>query len=141
MICPRNSDFRRRMLPPGTFSPPITDLGSPLMNEKWDGGHKNSKTLSRRRKGKKVRSPGSRIGGVGFDRFRPGMFIPLDGSFRLYQPSTLDQAINHGRGKGIGAQDDLPMAEGSIRGNHDGAFLISIEDHLETELNPLLAHG
>ena len=87
-----------------------------------------------------MRSPGSRIGGVGFAWFRSGMFIPLDGSFCLYQPTTVDKAIDHGRGKGIGAQDDLPMAEGSIRGNHDGAFLIPIEDHLEAELNPLLAH-
>ena len=74
----------------------------------------------------------------GLDRQK---FISLDGSFGLYQPTTVDQAIDHDRGKGIGAQDDLPMAEGSIRGNHDGAFLIPIEDHLETELNPLLAYG
>ena len=61
--------------------------------------------------------------------------------FGLYQPSTLDQAIDHGRGKGIVAQDDLPMAEGSMRGNHDGALFIPIEDHLGAELSPLLAHG
>lgn len=61
--------------------------------------------------------------------------------FGLYQPSTLDQAINHGRGKGIVAQVDLPMAEGSMRGNHDVASFIPIEDHLGAELSPLLAHG
>jgi len=61
--------------------------------------------------------------------------------FGLYQPSTLDQAVDHGRGKGIVAQVDLPMAEGSMRGNHDGAPFIPIEDHLRAELSPLLAHG
>jgi len=53
----------------------------------------------------------------------------------------VNQAIDHGRGKGIVAQVDLPMAEGSMRGNHDGAPFIPIEDHLGAELNPLLAHG
>jgi hypothetical protein len=112
------------------------------MNEKWDGGHRSREKLSGRQKEKKVRSPGGRIGGVGFAWFRSGMFIPLFGSFCLYQPATVDQAIDHGRGKGIiVGQDDLAIAEGSIRGNHDGACLIPIEDHLEAELNPLLAHG
>ena len=75
----------------------------------------------------------------GLDRQK---FIPLDGSFGLYQPTTVDQAIDHGSGKGIiVGQDDLAIAESSIRGNHDGACLIPIEDHLEAELNPLLAHG
>jgi len=70
----------------------------------------------------KVSSPDSRIGGVGFAWFRSGMFIPLDGSFCLYQPTTVDQAIDHGRGKRIiVGQDDLAIAESSIRGNHDGA--------------------
>ena len=32
------------------------------------------------------------------------------------------------------------MAEGSIRGGHDGAALIPIGDHLEEELGPLLVH-
>jgi hypothetical protein len=74
----------------------------------------------------------------GLDRQK---FIPLDGSFGLYQPSTLDQAIDHGRGKGIVAQDGLLMAERSMRGNHDGVSFIPIEDHLGAELSPLLAHG
>ena len=75
----------------------------------------------------------------GLDRQK---FIPLDGSFGLYQPTTVDQAIDHGRGKGnIVAQEDLPMAEGSMRGNHDGASFIPIEDHLGAELSPLLAYG
>ena len=62
--------------------------------------------------------------------------------FGLYQPSTLDQAIDHGRGKGnIVAREDLPMAGGSMRGNHDGASFIPIEDQLGVALSPLLAYG
>ena len=54
----------------------------------------------------------------------------------------VNEAIDHGRGKGIVVvQQGSPIPEGSIRGNHDGACLIPIEDHLEAELNPLLAHG
>jgi hypothetical protein len=39
------------------------------------------------------------------------------------------------------SQEDLPMAEGSMRGNHDGASFIPIEDHPGAELSPLLAYG
>jgi hypothetical protein len=63
--------------------------------------------------------------------------IPIDGSFCLYQPSTLDQVIDHGRGKGIVARDNLPMAEGSMRGNHDGASFIPIEDQPGSGAQPL----
>jgi len=45
----------------------------------------------------------------GLDRQK---FISLDASFGLYQPTTVDQAIDHGRGKGnIVAQEDLPMGK------------------------------
>ena len=84
---------------------------------------------------------GSRRAGIKFTGFGLVDILFDSAPFALYQLSTLDQAIDHGSGKGIVAQDDLPMAEGSMRGNHDGASFIPIEDHLGAELSPLLAHG
>jgi hypothetical protein len=52
-----------------------------------------------------------------------------------------NQAIDHGRSKGnIVAQEDLSMAGSSMRGTHNGASFIPIDDHLEAELKPLLAY-
>jgi hypothetical protein len=51
----------------------------------------------------------------------------------------VNQAIDHGRGKGIVVvQQRSPITEGSIRGDHDGAAFIPIGDHLEEEFGPLL---
>ena len=50
----------------------------------------------------------------------------------------MKQVIHQGRNKGIAVdQEGSPMAEGSIRGGHDGAALIPIGDDLEEELGPL----
>ena len=53
----------------------------------------------------------------------------------------VNEAIDHGRGKGIVVvQQGSPIPEGSIRGNHDGAAFIPIGDDLEEEFGPLLVH-
>jgi len=60
----------------------------------------------------------------------------------LYQHPMMNHAIDHGGSKGIVVvQQGTPIAEGSIRGDHDGAAFIPVGDNLEEELGPLLVHG
>ncbi len=54
----------------------------------------------------------------------------------------MNQAINHGRSKGIVIiQDGSPIPEGSVCSDHDGATFVPVGDDLEEEFRPLLIHG
>ena len=54
----------------------------------------------------------------------------------------MNQAINHGRGKGIIViEDGSPVTEGPVGGHDDGATFVPVGDHLEEELGALLIHG
>jgi len=71
-----------------------------------------------------------------------GLFYAIAVSFDLDQRSVMDEAINHGRNKGIIViEDGSPVSEGPVGGHDDGATFIPVGDHLEEELGPLLIHG
>ena len=70
------------------------------------------------------------------------LFYSITVSFDLDQCSVMNQAINHGRSKGIViVKDSSPVPEGPVGGHDDGATFIPVGDDLEEEFRPLLIHG
>ena len=73
---------------------------------------------------------------------QPDLFYAIAVSFDLDQHSVMNQAINHGRSKGIIVIEDCsPVSEGPVGGHDDGTTFIPVGDHLEEELGTLLVHG
>lgn len=66
---------------------------------------------------------------------------PVDGAFQVEDVGVVDDAVDHGGGDGLVAEDAAPSAEGQVGGQNQRGVLVAGGDQLEEQVGGVLLEG